>query len=179
MLKAIVFIALWLPVTLLGQTDSLEKVNQEYFRPKAGDYYLNGYTSWSKITDISVFDVDLRYRKMISDRRFYGGSIGFEIIKSDGPNYSFMMFGPTYGIYFTKNSDFLGLTNYPCIMGYLPIIISSDDNTEFGIVSYIGSTFPIKGRFGLTPWIMVGYAMDLIVGFRVGIEIDPNPACDW
>jgi len=170
MLKTIVFIALWFPVTLLGQTDSLDDATEEYFRPKAGDYYLRGNASWINFADISILNVFLGYKMMITDKRFYGGSVGFNTVES----HSFIMLGPIYGINFTKNTFILNLPTYPFIMGYLPIISSSDDNIKFGIVSYFGSTFPLKGRFGLTPSIMAGYTSVFFMGFRVVIEIDPN-----
>jgi hypothetical protein len=170
MLKTIIFLTVWLPVTLWGQTDSLDKANQEYFQHKTGDFYLRGHASWLSSNNINGFDVSLGYKKMITDRRFYGVSVGFLTIES----YSIVTFGPTYGIYFKKNSTILDLPNHPFIMGHLYIDIPSYRSTDIGIVSYLGSTFPLKGRFGLTPRIILGYSSDFMVGFYVGIVIDPN-----
>jgi len=67
MFIALVISVLILPVALSANNDSLAVAIQEYFEHKAGDYFLNGYTSIDHYYDVTVFDID------VGDRQDYFG----------------------------------------------------------------------------------------------------------
>jgi len=170
-----VICSLMLPVTLCANNDSLAVATQEYFEHKAGDFFLYGSTSLDHFSDVTMFDVSAGYRKMVTDKRFYGGGMTYRSVESE----KIVVLGLKYGTYFDKKyTSLFDVISYPFISGTL-LIVSSDSNASIGIGTNIGSTIPLKGRFALTPSVTLAYAETSIIGIMLEVYIDTTRLRSW